>query len=78
METICYAKIVTTPNDCNKITPLSMLSKIPKEIFKKLHAWLLQDPQRGHHPHLLDLGHLDGLALAVVNIFEKFLLDVVQ
>ena len=49
-----------------------------KEIFQKLHSWLLQDPQHGHHPYLLDLGHLDGLALAVVNIFEKFLLDVVQ
>ena len=77
MEIVCYAKIVTTPNDCNKITSLGMLSKIQKEIFQKLHSWLLQDPHQGHHTHLPDLGHLDGLALAVVIIFEKFLLDVV-
>ena len=48
-----------------------------KEIFKKLHSLLLQDPQHGRHPHLLDLVFLDGLAVAVVIIFEKFFIYVV-
>ena len=37
----------------------------------------LQVPHHVHHPHLLPLGGLDGLAQAVVGIFWKFFLQLV-
>ena len=69
-------KVIKSTKNCNQITQISILGKMKKEILKMLHSWLHQVPQHGHLPHPLDLGHLDYLALAVVNIFEMFLFHV--
>ena len=57
---------------------MAVLDNMQKEILKKIHPWLLQVPKHGHHLHLLDLGHLDLLALAMFNFFLNFFLYMVQ
>ena len=70
-----FKQVVEITSNCIQITPLTVLGNNQKEIFKKLHSWLPQASQHGHHPHLLNLEHLHGLAETVYNIFEKFLFN---
>ena len=71
------AKIIQSTIDLYEITPLNVQINIQKQFFENLNSNCFQDPQHGHHPHLLDLALHHGLALAVINIFENFLFNMV-
>ena len=43
LEISCYAKNVLATNYFIRINPYNVLSNMQKEIFKKLHSWMLQD-----------------------------------
>ena len=70
-ENINYTKIASPTNYSIRSYPHDTHDMVEKEFSKYLHTRLLQDPQQGLHPHVLDLVLLDGLALAMVNIFDK-------
>ena len=43
LDIYCYTKNVLATNYFIRINPYNVLSNMQKEIFKKLHSWLLQD-----------------------------------
>ena len=75
-EIYCYTKNVLLANYFIRINPCNVLSNIQKEIFKKLHSWLLQDAHGLPHQLLSKALLHEVLTHHWRQLFENFFLHI--
>ena len=76
LEIYCYAKNVLATNYFITMNPNNVLSNMQKEIFKKLHSWLLQDAHGLPHQLLAKAQLHEVLTHHWMEQFKNFFLNV--